>query len=459
MKRYTRDNFLFQIERDKGVKIKTQLLDTEFFNLAEYMDSTLKYVKTIEIGGFVGKYGFENCLFKNVGNQVILERSSGFALKYTFLDYTNSIFIYNSNFSNVVYNLAKSNIEHQVLKYKNNIFEFGKITDEIKLNSINATEKIKESSLEIKKIHLREGWYFGSSNPKYLRKLFLSKMLFRERAITKCIVSQHTMQRTLDSGIMEIINPLSEITPAKITNCYAKGVIGNSAAYYRDNGFNIQKRWEQFFTTPASLQRRFDYQEVSRSLVYREERVTPFDIVKEKSVTSLGFIKNKNPRDIEPNDSGSFFFGTNTTPATLVPLSLLEYYLSGLFFGAKEIKNRHLDKTNNSLFFVGNNGNWFISHGAATKSKIYIRPYGRGYGSGESMNSGYSLVPQPHIASNCFESRHFSDNSISIMGDSYLTPHGVGIPNRDRENGYHIPNHKGLPINKFSAAFLTMLGL
>lgn len=434
MKKYTRDNFLFQIERDKGAKIKTQLLDMELSKLASYIDFVLQYVKTIEVGTFVGKYGFENCLFKNVGNAVILEKTSGIALKYTFLDYLNCFFVYNANLSNEVYNLIKPNSEGMVLKYKNNNFEFGKIVDEIKINSVNATEKIVNNVLSFKKIK-QDNTIFPLYEPHSFKVLFFSKMLFKKNAITKFKIKSYYSLQNIISNIKPVLDPLSEITPTKIANCYVPSLIGNSVIYYRDNGFNIQQRWAQYFTNPAvTLTQKEEYQRIAgRAFSLSESPIIPIDVVKAKSVTSLAFIKNKNPADIEPNDSGLFAYRDSfyRGQSYLLPITLLEFYLSNLFFGAKEIKNRHLDKINNSLYFAGNE-EWFLSRGVATKSKILLNDRPNGY-------STYYNDNNFHIARECLEARHFCDNSISITA--------------------LVQKYSKIPINKFSRVFLNRLGL
>jgi hypothetical protein len=423
MQKYIRDKSLFQTERDKGKKINTQTLDIEFSNLSKYIDSVISYINTIERGNFVGKQGYNNYLFKNKGNVVVLEPIENVSLKYTFSNYRNSFFIYNSNYQANVYSFNILN-NNRILKYYNNNFLFDTIrTEDFTINSIAGNQKIDRNTVDISKIQNFDTFFVNQT-----------KFLYKDNQIQNIIASgTEGLEYAID------VSTSFFLVPQKFTDYLnVDTAVGAWFDYIKKNKFSVQKKIEPYINTVAETPALLQKIEFGVNLVYSTG--CPINTISPKSVTDIALIYQKVLLESSTNIAGLVIHGTYRDENSadpkyfpwVQPISSVEWYFHKMFWGQKQIKSRHFPQNyNGSLFYNKNSQLWWFT--APTGSFTFVIR-------STAIASNYKIRHNYHIADGCFEPRHFCDNSISL-------------------NSIAKNNRAKIPLSKFNRAFMTRLGL
>lgn len=431
MKKYIRDSFLFQIERDKGEKIKSQLLDSEFHKLANYIDSVVSYIGTIQRGEFVGKQGFNNFLFKNKGNRVVLERIDDVSLQYTFSNFRNSFFVYNSRYQENVYAYVVPNTINNVLKYKNNNFVFEKIAlEDFRIASLNASDKIVLNSLDFNKI-------LGFNDYSFFKNQ--EKLVYANQGVR--IIRMRGVEH-----LKYFIDTQAGI-PQRVFSNYndVSSNLGFWFDYMKKNKFSIKKRLEPYLTMAATDKAKYDEMQKGIDLLglsviagtVKSHGQCPVNTISAKSITSI--FMNSSPmggtHTIASKASGTYRLNKNGVSlddikihnfAQFIPD--LEFYFAKMFWGEKQIVNRLLSKKS-SLFYNVAAKKWFIRQAINSVAFTITKT---------QTPATLQVINNYHIANNCFEQRHFADKSISLNS---------------------IARNNKIPIQKFNRVFLTRIGV
>jgi hypothetical protein len=434
MKKYVRNNFLFQIERDKGEKIKASLLDSEFYKLSKYINSVLDYTNTIERGNFVGKQGYENYLFKNTAQAVVLAPISEISLEYTFLNYQNSFFIFNGNSQNEVFNFSIPSLTNLVLKYKNNNFQFSKVeVDDFSTGTIDGQQKIIDNSIDFSKI---QNWNSFFQNQQ--------KFLYKPQSITNITI------KNVD-GLLSFIDrveylPLDRFINYPVGDC----IVVDWKNYNINNKFCLRKRLEPYINGGLIAEDQEKYKKIMFGVgLLGDLSACPINTIAPQSITDInmgygGFLDGwgiiENPF-YETRVSCIYKTSMNGNVPVYKqhhyaqPISDLWFYFCKMFWGEKQITNRILNKGNFELFYNINSKLWFYRTTVPN-----IGYYVQALRITQKPTAGtYQIIHNYHIADGCFEPRHFADNSISLNS---------------------IAKRRGkIPLTKFNRDFLVTLGV
>lgn len=414
MKQYVRNKIAFQTRRDRDEKIKASVLDSEFFNISSFLDSIIELTTKFKNGDLVGTQGYDNFLFKNLGNEIVLEKIDFAYANETFKQDENCIFAYNQNNPlTKIFSLRKT-LDTQLLKYKNNAFVFGRVSsDDFKNNSIFGKQKIKQGTISISKLR--------NQNIDYRNFVKFTNLQIKKLEIQQ-IFNQGNFLNLIDPRNIFTLNFYKDYND---NNKLVKKWINNNVANGYSFGANFLQIGNFFFGGQPSLTREqveainIASSLVGMSTINYNNACIPKDTVQKGHITEIlcNSYQSQFFSKVLPKTGAQVQYAAESKA-----ISNKDLFLSLMFFGEKQIKNRHFIKANEFSGSLNPNGNPYIlcrtSTGAAItrqeqcliQTPTYAGPF------------AHTINHNIHIGNNQIAPRHFADNSISITSEYINLP-------------------------------------
>jgi hypothetical protein len=431
MKQYIRNKIAFQTRRDRDEKIKASVLDIEFFNISLFLDSIIELTTKFKNGEIVGTQGYDNFLFKNLGDKIVLEKIDFAYANETFKQDENCIFVYNQNNPLTRILPLRKTLDIQVLKYKNNTFTFGRISsDDFRNSSIFGKQKIKQGSISISKIRNQIDY-----------RNFVKFANLQIKKIEK-------QQNFNNNNFLKLIDPRSIFTlnfykDYNDGSKFIKKWVDNNIAKGYSFGTNFTQIGDFFFGGRPSLTREqveaigLASSLIGMSTVNYWNACIPKDTVQKGHITEIicSSYRSQFFSKILPRTGGQEQYDIDSKA-----INNKDLFLSMMFFGEKQIENRHFIRVNEFSFSGVQDINTYLTFNTSVGSPIkrqeqcfiktpsYLGPF------------AHTINHNIHIANNQIAPIHFADYSISITSGYTLYP--------------TVEKKINLPLRVFSEEFL-----